>query len=1270
MWEIRKNADKGAIYASVVSSLTGRAASFFEIIVSQKEADEDELDPALVGMGAAEMRLDREVERFCQEDRRLSDVFNVVMRKIAVTLEDLRAFSDADTQNLATQLDLRRLEVHARAVGLPEKTKDKSVKAAFRGSLTADVSLPALKAIIIELIAADPGFSLDRYLGDVDSNGKRRQATSYRVKDGMEGEIVDRDGANVLLRDGTMIGNPIRSQKVVDFLKKDAEVLRTSEDIKTILATYARIERIGGALDGAIRDELLGQWRLNPIMDKGPTGEAYKHAIQRLSGDSRTAALRGDLTNLISYSGYGGDKAFWEEDEAEWTSRINNYANEYIRALDDVGGHRDHGGQDLEPELRAEVSNLLANLREEAEFCRNIRQKVLARLAAEGKPPTERRVNKVLWEEYHNANRDGWVVSYWGLKSIFDEDIREAEKAIKAAEEERKNKRLKKAPDGGKGVNVRHTAIRSPETALGKLQDYWTSLPEEAFRHLFLLAQSSRDTAKALGEFISVSGMGEGGRLDDTFTIIGTRLLEGAWQNEFKGKILAKAYLTGREDLTRWDDLEIYSVVSIGRAVPETHNGDAILIICNELNRGRTYRSVQIPVNEDILVDLIDYYLGRVEDPVGGGLAPEPLKSLLEAAHTPAGEVIWKHLRSWGPGKASARNNGGDENGADSNIYQNLYLSMAAKFGKDDDQKVFTPGADPVGNTLGFALNYGKGNKEVAATFLGHMLRGMKGGNRYYGSSLELDLGKINTQVVNDVFQEMGVRDIGKNGGWWSSVSINQLMDSPTLTSDPLYARVLLEGAIEGGFENPCSSGSATAIIRTLGLPVERGEEIFAKFYGPASDELTAYRADNNILDIAKTVDEIIAKHKAGGRGDSYYGRSREYYLSTNNLKFFDAVVRRNQGFAKLHNIERLPGDVVDTLSQETLIICSRIAKNIFENTTHAAHQHQLKNYLRIFAADEALSTEIIMGQPKITPKQAVICAKTLNGAAVKKCGVRLLALVKGNKEDIDAISPLLDPEQLGDEEVKLVSSTPAALAKRVGEGDRSLSTAEWKKLLRSVDALTGLLGDLASAGNVKLIYQLWALAESFDISIGEAGYEAARRTYGKVLSTDEGEATFLALFGPGAGRLREFANFLVENPYRALHNPSQVTGSNPYDINFHKRLIKIMEDGGLAEQGAEYQKHIVAVAIRNCGPGEDGDDWNLEDFGDFVRAFGGEEAVRAAYEEAAGEYLAALNYGHSEYYVERRGSQLKRMKKIAVAIGLPATVKGIPDVDLIQFED
>ena len=1268
MWDIRKNADKGAIYASVVSSLTGRAASFFEIIVSEKEADEEGLDPGVVGPAAAEMRLDKEVERYCQEDRRLSDVFNVVMRKIAVTLEDLRAFSDADTQNLATQLDLRRLEVHARAVGLPERTKDKSVKAAFRSSLTADVSLPALRAIIIELMAADPGFSLDRYLGDVDSNGKRRQATSYRVKDGMDGEVVDRDGANVLLRDGTMIGGPIRSQKVVDFLKKDAEILRTSEDIKTILATQARIERLGGALDGAQREELLGQWQLNPIIEKGPTGEAYKHAIQKLSGDSRKARLRSDLTNLISYSGYAGDKSFWEEDEAEWTTRINNYANEYMRALDDVGGHRERGGGDLGPELRSEVSNLLANLREEAEFCRGIRQKVLAKLSAEGKPPTERRVNKVLWEEYHSAARGGWVGNYWGLKSIFDGDIREAEKAIKAAEEERKNKRLKKAADDGKGVNIRHTAIRSPETALAKLRDYWTGLPEEAFRHLFLLAQGSPDTAKALGEFISASGMGDGGRLDDAFRIIGTRLLEGSWSRQFRGKILAYAHHKGREDLTSWDDLEIYSVVSIGRAVPEAHNGEAIQLICAEFDRGQRYGSPQVPVDEDLLAQLLDYYLGRVVDPGGGGIDPETLKSLLGASHTPAGEAIWKHLRGWGAGKASAGSNGGDEDGADSNIYQNLYLSMAAKYGGEGDQEVFTPGTDPVANTLGFALNYGRGNSDLAATFLRHMLRCMRGSTRYARSATELDLGKINTKVVNDVFEKMGIQDIGT--GWLSSsININKLMDSPALNSDPLYAGILLEGALEGGFESPCGTASARAIIMTLGLPVERGEEVFAKFYGPASDELTAYRADNNILDVAKTVDEIIGKQKSGDRAPSYYGRSREYYLSTSNLRFFDALVRRNQGFAKLHNIERLPGDVVDTLSQETLIICSRIAKNIFENTTHAAHQHQLKNYLRIFAADEALSTEIIMGQPKITPKQAVICAKTLNGAAVKKCGVRLLALVKGNKEDIDAISPLLDPEQLGDEEVKLVSSTPAALAKRVGEGDRSLSTAEWKKLLRSVDALTGLLGDLASAGNVKLINQLWALAESFDIAVGEAGFDAARKTYREVLSTDDGEASFLALFGPVAGRLREFANFLVENPYRVLLNPSQVTGSNPYDIDFHKRLIKIMEDAGIEEEGARYQKHILDAAIRNCGTEGEGDG-NLEGFVALVRAFGGEESVRAAYEEAAGEYLNALKNPQSTYYIKNAGSRLKRMKKIAVSVGLPSAVEGIADVDLVQSED
>lgn len=1182
MYDISQSADKLAVYLHARSRATGRTFDQEVMIFTEKDVDLRDARPEDVGPEAAKLAAQRLFDVWKKEDERLSTVFNVTMRSLAVSIDDVRAFSDADTKNLTSQLDLDRLGVLVHAVDLASKTKDAGVRKALEHGGLRSAELPILRTIIIELISSVEGLNLGAYVKERDSKSRTKEPMALRVKDAMKDEIVDRDGTNVLLRDGTLVGKAFRSTKVKEFLQRYASVLRTSEDLKELLQAKAEIRRLGRELRREELDELINSYTQNPMFShhnfrgnfSGSDGAkaAWFHAVAGNGRDDRRDWLVSTLESEVFPS--WGD-AWWNTPDDELRSKGRKLVDTYVTSLDSIGGHKDGLGSAIDEALRQAASVAMEEKIAAAANLRLVRGEVLRRLTELGKPATERRVNATL-DIVIGEFRLGNIVSSYNLRDLFKEDIAEADRNESKLQAAKIAKTKAKVKEGS--GRFRHEAIKAGKTARVKLQELWESLSDEAVRHLVsVLPNSDHGDASEFGKWISE----DDGRMRTLLTKAGAQVVSQQWHADFRGDILLHAVRLKMDEYVKWDDLDRHNVVELTPVVPASHVKDAISLLAG-LNpdgynyRYDAYRKAKKDTDKDATRARIDELLSRLDVNTDDTVLDVGfLKVLCEVSKTGHSRLLWKHLRRWGF----------DAAGKDESDYRNLYMSTAALIGAPDAEmpKLKTRDSVAFAPQL-FARAFKKGAMAEAALHLKVVVDGFSTGENR-------DNPGFTAWAVNSC---AGINGYGMDEG----ISITKLMNNEEVSTAPELAGILLDAAERLEVHPPCGFSTLKKIFVIVGTTIERQDELINLFFGSTSDELMSFRIEHDRLDPAMIAADLSAKLNGARKSTSSYGwRSSRYSaygpsearLSDMHLAHFDIIVRANSEFATTANISRLSNDVVKGLSDEVLTICYRKVGSVFSETIHAAHQDNLKAFLKVFRFREDFSTRVIMEAEKITPKQAVICAESLNEAAVKKCGVRLLACVKGNRDDIDEISKHLDQDELGDEEIRQIKSTPQAMADRVLAGDRNLSQGDWRRLFRDKSALSHLFEDAAVARNAKLVKQLIVLAESFNLAIDEAVKAAYHLAFGSLLNDEEGTAVLRVLLDEAGGLeavdFSSVAAWGIDRYYSRFGAGSVSLSGDNFDPGDY--LVKFGRFLGLCDslggETADLKKEMMIGLLRRC---------------------------------------------------------------------------------------
>ena len=1135
-----------SVYAAAVSDATGRTFRHIEPILTQSEEDMETAaslssNPAgEIGAEAAKRRARKALDKFKESDAAILRVFDVKLKGLAVELEDMRGFSDSDTQNLMEQLDDAKMTALCLASGAFDKTKDKDISKVLETGFNGGANYQAVKKFLIAFTEAFPTLNLAMFIDQSESDRtghKKARLTTYKLKDEASDLLVDAKGADAVLTDGTIVGNGLRSQKVWAFLKKQGTILETSQDMAILLKSRRIVEKLKHlyperkdipGIEGAyLRNPLLRGASYNKSRDaiNGAVTQAYTDELARDTTDARKEILAGLLGSCVFEEPYNSDP-FWEKTDAELLKSARAIVKAYTTALEPFGGHT-YAGKVITEALEAEGERLAKLGVEVSKVMRGMKEEVLGALKAEGKPATERRVNAKVDEWFMESMPDNsWLTSQWSLRRLFSDDIAKAEAEEKGVQAVKDAARAEKATKRTKPAKVSVGRIKSAGTAAQTLVKRYADLSPEDWATLMEVAMGEDANRSYKAEGVARTILAAGIFADEGFRRLcaersGDILLKNF--HKLNSMVLAKARLEiemhalGNFPDDGWETLSPYTAITLRDKVPEAYLPAALREI-SELRAQDDDKQVAMfgTSTSDALMRLIERLPAGAIVGEDAGAVLNAFRRLLEAGR---GEFAVKHLERLG-----AKESGHDA--------IEMLMVAASLAGEDPAKYVDTKPLDGrKDSALLFAHYFSVGNHQEAARWLTLLLRSgkvdddrednyvdrrLKDFSRSPSSLLAHDLIRRRQDDDDDKIDEDtkkgadGSRSRVTSLQSYCDFEMSRVLGNMEIVSNDAYAPILLKFLRETvghsaawtktesnfhHYQRSSESGKkpqrllvVESLLKAAGEDKSSWGKTVEGLFGPSSSEsLFFFASEGGELNEDAIVKDLLSKAQAKSSTVYYYYGNSQYNLQEDHLKFFEKLVKADRAFANEHNLGMIGAreHIRKSLSEDTVYSCASAAVSAIQSgRSYSSALRSAGRILEFFKDSKEASSKIILSVDNLTPKIAVALASHLHPAAVAACASRLFAVAKKSKETLDDIRQYLPAESLDDADAKRLASTPMALAERVLSGDKSLSEAEWGKVFSDASSRTALVGGALDNEDVKLIKQMNALATTYDMPL------------------------------------------------------------------------------------------------------------------------------------------------------------------------------------------
>lgn len=1113
---LSRSVDESRVFGSFVSPLTGRVFEGSEDVwVDGAEGRPFDKDP---GVDAAGKRLSARAAKWAETDARMAEIFNVSLRKVAVSIDDARAFSDADTKNLLSILHMGRLVTFARSVGIEAGTKDKKLAKFIRehdGSAYIHSDFGLAKNMVVELLLAVPGLELGAFVAEK----KGEDAFSIKLKNGMGGEIVDRRGSSVLLSDGTLIGEPFVTKKVREFLVRYGRILASSGDFREIARAVEKINEIGDRLTSEEQDSLFSEHLKNSLFGflaiegryeaKPATSKAVlagrKFAFESLKDQGVSPSdFVGMFVNIMNDSlysrwredgdGLGG--TWWgDEEEAKIKSGASAFADFFLAGVEDLSPSL---AAFVATEIRSAAAAQAAERATAAAALGAMRGVVLGKLAEAGKPATERRVSKLV-DEYVNEFRIAGLIYGRTLMGYFKDDVQAAENEEKKKADVANEKTKARATSG----KFRHAAVKNGETAFIKLRELWESLSDEAVVYLFGVAAEGDCSHREFSEWI----LGDEARTKKIMKLVDS---PSVWKHlPAKSRVLTIAVSEGPGSLVEWDWLDQQNVAGLVTELPPEKIDAAFKLLTKNMRGG--YTSQESSSAADALLSR----LGRGDGVEVISKNLEDLKDVLVSRGEDAviNQVLWKHVRRWGAA--------GDNKG-----YMSVYLTAALLNGAEGEIAGLLEKAGDDFLPLKLASSI-KGGRAVEAV---RIVKGLmakadvprkKGkkeddeddddndvGNPWAREDRLNKLGGFLVQASGDYGDKLQVRFLSKmvndnQYNYKDGVSVDDLFGVDVVALDPDGAAALLEFASGRGVTKPCSVERLKLVFKAAGTAKKDQIELVGKFFGEGRKEWVDFVHEVGGLKREEIVAAIAEAMEFKSKDRNSYYEGIEFRLENNMMTYFNDLVAKNSIYLNVSNIRRLSAAATESLSDVVLAAALVRARGLLSETSGGSRGRisSVEDFLSVFRYSEEYSTRVLVESGSFTPKQAVAAAKVLHPGAVRKCSAKIFEAVRGKKEDMEAVLPFVDLGELDEAQAKLLRSLPSHVAVRIMEGDMDVSDAEWKKFFADAEAVAKVLLWASLDGKTKLLKQMRALADTYEADVASAYQIALQRVAKKFLS-------------------------------------------------------------------------------------------------------------------------------------------------------------------------
>lgn len=955
-----------------VSEETGRVFSV-EFV-----AEDEESEARLRG------RVERAYEQFLDIDKKITETFNVTVKKVLVSLDDISHMTEVEMSRLLSEgvLCKKALSEAARAHGFTDD---------FEGG---EVELYRKK--LESLLKKNPSFMLGAL--------SKKSKTVSRLKSHLDpSDFVDRKGYNGVLKDGTIIGEPVMTKKIESFLKALSDRLETAKDYSEARLIKDKLLAFCGIAGPDVIETLSQKIRNNPVVEEGryssdPKKIALSDQMQEFSLERRQATI----ASLVDA------KEVDELIEEDVVGEFKSLAFDYVNALNDQGGHICNGAS-LDADLMEYANECVKEINKAQEGAKEFKPAVIGMLERENKPLTERRLQvaaqKYLKDTGLSSNR---FFYFWRgqASQVFKEQIRlDAEKQL-----------AKKAQK--KRVSFSAKRIKKPETARDELLARKDLNKDDRT----LLVQCAATDPKVLRSLIKSAAVAEDSELLQLILFKAgaavkrlTKEEKNRWSQKDDSYIIECFIAAGIADVGPWHLISSVNVVKIADHAPAAQ----IMPVIDTLLR--------TDCDEDIGV------LERALEKIGD-LDKEQQKSLAEDMQRYLSRVSFKPLR----------------------IFQNFAATKTEAFdrinelsaaGDDGLVKLTTDQLQKALLRPDLSLYYfgvfdRQANVKAAARFLRAAVKGAP------SARVESHLDACSSNFSGDI-------------SCWKEVLSDQY-----IVSVPEYAAVLIPSMIEHGVQAEGSWRSdvidlLTALFSAGSVGDKQAAGIVGEIYGKGSETFRVFARKAGSLDPEEIVKDILAgaKEEAKNLATEYANASswnkrpdvfrrrheRLYVLEPHNISLFDKLCLNDPRFANLANITKLSPEDTQAYEAKVMQLVADRAADILEAFRHHAHYPKVTRYFSLFVGHPELAVDAVLSS-EITPKQAIAVARGLSESCRSQLQDRFLALVDKNHEAREEMRELFGlGADLRDQSRK--NQNPAGLARRVVEGDKNLTESEWQRL-------------------------------------------------------------------------------------------------------------------------------------------------------------------------------------------------------------------------------
>lgn len=1098
------------------------------------------------------------VDAWVRTDELLTEAFEVEVRKIVLSQDDLAAFSDADVKNLFSQINWQKVKNVAEALEL-------KIPDGVTGGHPYEHEIKdygAFKKILMELMGRISGFDL----GSVAASGD----ISLRLRPGAGSNVVDRKGDNVLFGDGSHVGDPFKSAKIKNFIDMNLRTLRSSSDLKTIVRTKKLLETVTRMFYSELSREVRRAILDNPSLDKA-SAELLAETLG--NEDDRKNFIRRHVNGAVlsifgmNKEGFTTLASFFDP---SYVKDLKNKAISLISDLKDTGVMDDLDsdpivgilfkfldslpgvGEGFQEVIKFVASDIRRRL-EEGELGGPIQMEVINLCRNElydGDGPIKPFLQKFEFvsglASYDINHRLLNLLTREVTELLSDEIKKEKE------DKERKDSEIKEGVaaggDPGESATARKkrgppkrtvlASIKSPKTALSKLTGMTWSEDMDGELAIGLIKllddpawRKFRDFIKEIpdGTRITLSVV----RRCDPGILPKTRDLVSVSSASMRlGYLLfEESVLSGAEGEISWTYMLRENLKNVYKLVPMEEVPNLV------------DKFSQLP-RADQSPEIFGFLLAKVLD--GGLFNNDKRFYLAKIYNTINGNVgLLGELRPF-------LNHLMDETGLDQfsvDLKNGLVANSLAAFGPWNDRSLINALPENYTETK-FLFAVKAGDFEYAAEIL-RMAPPSGKSEKIFGGVRGGDW--MGTRFLEGLFNSNG------------SPSFSEIAAYKPLASNKSFARVLIDKVAENPKIN-IKSDVMREILKAAELKDDTRLAFVATYYGKSSAEYFEHSSSVGKWDEEAAYRELLTK--------------KDSTLDKNQLKFFDIIVHERIEYVSADNLLRMPIDAALSLSENTLILCARRLKSWFEWKFQGGYQSDLKYYdlFRIFKNSEAAS-EIVIATYNIVTYQVKHLVKHLNPDAVKKSIGRLLSIIEKTDAEVYALSKIVEINKLGadDDFYGKIKSKPTFIAARIMSGDSDISEKEWARLFASYPAKTAvktLAYHCLENGKLRLAKQIMALGQSFGVNVVHAfaeniAYKISLKEILNIAQNDDRAETYLDVLGK-----MEELKISVPTPYFLR----EVSAGSLFEPSFSKKAVANLKNLLASYPNKEVNEYVFGL--------------------------------------------------------------------------------------------